>query len=122
MKIVTKHYKIACCDFGRLFACGLASVVFMNSVAIADVIVVGKPTKPTTRQASAAVAVDDAANGLPKRPDNKRTLRCWQNGQLIVERRVELPPEDANRIVRIGSAEKIEAQLFDLRNSTCLLQ
>ncbi len=110
------------CRAISVWSCLILALGLLCKIASADVIVVGPPKKPNIRPASAAVTVDEATTGLPKRAEKKRTLRCWQNGLLIVERRIEQPPEDANRIVRIGSADDLEAQLFDLRNSTCLLQ
>ncbi len=109
-------------DANRLATSTILMLCLICNIASADVIVVGPPSKPNIRPASAAVTVDEASKGLSKRADKKRTLRCWQNGLLIVERRIEQPPEDANRIVRIGGADDLDAQLFDLRNSTCLLQ
>jgi hypothetical protein len=105
-----------------LYSISLVGFFLAQGVASADVVVVGRPTKPSSVQSSPAVVVDDLAGSLGKRAEKKRTLRCWQNGLLILERRVVLPPEDASRTVRIGSAEEIEAQLFDLRNAICLLQ
>jgi hypothetical protein len=74
------------------------------------------------RPGGASVSVEDAARGLARPESKKRTLRCWQHGELIVERRVNNMPDDATRVVRIGPGDEPEAQLFDLRTSTCLLQ
>jgi hypothetical protein len=82
---------------------------------------VGRPTQSPLRPRSASVSVEDAARRLVRPDSIKRTLRCWQHGQLIVERRVGNMPDDATRIVRIGSGDEPEAQLFDLRTATCLL-
>jgi hypothetical protein len=84
--------------------------------------VVGQPIQPAVRPGSASVSVEDAARGLARPESKKRTLRCWQHGQLIIERRMDNMPDDATRIVRIGPGDEPEAQLFDLRTSTCLLQ
>jgi hypothetical protein len=122
MRTTQKNSRPAQLQANRLFSIGLVAFCFAQGIASADVVVIGKPTKPSSVQTSPALVVDDLASGLGKRVEKKRTLRCWQNGLLILERRVALPPEDANRIVRIGNAEELEAQLFDLRNATCLLQ
>jgi hypothetical protein len=122
MRTAQKQWWLVKPKVSRLYSIGLLALSLAQSIASADVVVVGKPTKPSVVQFSPAVVVDDLAGGLGTRAEKKRTLRCWQNGLLILERRVVLPPEDANRIVRIGSAVDLEAQLFDLRNATCLLQ
>ncbi len=94
-----------------------------------------------TKQTRKSISIDeiDETTALSSK---KFTLRCWQNGLLIVERQVDdLPPEsskvvplDAGReAVKDGakdaakdmsnfSGNRSGMRLFDLRNSTCLLQ
>lgn len=101
---------------------GVLVLAAFSSNLHAGVEVRGQPTKPVVRP-NTSVNVDEAAKGLEKiEAPRLRTLRCWQNGQLIVERRIERIPEDATRIVRIGDSLDPEAQVFDLRSSTCVLQ
>jgi hypothetical protein len=51
----------------------------------------------------------------------RRVLRCWQEGRLIVERPVRSVPPESLRAVQLGDGREA-MQLYDLRNSTCLVE
>lgn len=53
--------------------------------------------------------------------DTPRVLRCWQEGRLIVERPVRSVPPESLRVVQLGDG-RAAMQLYDLRNSTCLIE
>ncbi|MDC8015397.1 hypothetical protein [Tahibacter soli] len=50
-----------------------------------------------------------------------RVLRCWQEGRLIVERPVRSVPPESLRAVQLGDGREA-MRLYDLRNSTCLIE
>lgn len=53
---------------------------------------------------------------------SRRVLRCWQEGRLIVERPVRSVPPESLRAVPLGGEGRAVMQLYDLRNSTCLIE
>jgi hypothetical protein len=77
-------------------------------------------TPPAVAKATASVDDIVKTNGADK--PKKQTLRCWQNGQLIVERPVSTPPPESAKAVSIDSDVASGMRLFDLRNAMCLVQ
>lgn len=84
---------------------------------------------PQSKHARNNATVDDIdLTAAPGRA--KKALRCWQHGQLILERSVDDPPANAGTIVSLsagkavaaGAASGSDIRLFDLRNAFCLLQ
>lgn len=53
---------------------------------------------------------------------SERTLRCWQEGQLIVERRVREGAEPHPRSVELADPQDRPMQLYDLRNAICMIE
>ena len=74
------------------------------------------------KQAKKNPSVDeiDAITAAESKKRKKYVMRCWQNGQLILERQMDdLPPDSSKTVVLDGSRAM---RLFDLRNATCLMQ
>lgn len=103
---------------GYLFAWSLSAAP-MSEYGVTEP---GAPVRPAARPGSGNIKLEDAARGLPRAEPKKRTLRCWQYGQLIVERRVDRVTDSAPRIVDIGKKDERQVQLYDFRSSTCLLE
>lgn len=85
------------------------------------------PTRPPVSPAKAKQAkknpsVDDidAITAAESKKRKKYVMRCWQNGQLILERHMDDLPPDSNKIVALDGGRGM--RLFDLRNAACLLQ
>lgn len=81
------------------------------------------PVSPAkTKQARKNPSVDEideiAAADAKKR--KKYVMRCWQNGQLILERQMDDLPPDSSKTVALDDGRGM--RLFDLRNAACLLQ
>lgn len=84
-----------------------------------------------TKQARKNASIDDI-DEIPAPAAKKYTLRCWQQGQLILERQVDDLPPDSGKTVPLDGGRDANAgkdaavrggmRLFDLRNATCLLQ
>ncbi len=53
---------------------------------------------------------------------NDRTLRCWQEGQLIVERRVRDGGDETPRSVELADPQDRPMRLYDLRNAICMIE
>jgi hypothetical protein len=66
--------------------------------------------------------IDAIERVTPGQTKKQYTLRCWQNGVLIVERRAAGMPDDSAKVVRIEGEQDSAMRLFDLRNATCLLR
>ncbi|MEO5558243.1 MAG: hypothetical protein ABIO49_01025 [Dokdonella sp.] len=68
----------------------------------------------------------DSIDALTKQTTKKpHTLRCWQEGLLILEREVDDLPQDATeRSVNLHGASDADGpmRLYDLRNAVCLIQ
>ena len=67
------------------------------------------------------VEIDEIDRAARVRTGNARTLRCWQRGQLIVERPIHAAPPESLRAVELGG-DAGAMQLYDLKNSTCLIE
>jgi hypothetical protein len=85
------------------------------------------PTRPPVSPAKAKQAkknpsVDeiDAITAAESKKRKKYVMRCWQNGQLILERHMDDLPPDSNKTVALDGGRGM--RLFDLRNAACLLQ
>jgi hypothetical protein len=81
------------------------------------------PLSPVkAKQAKKNPSVDEideiAAADAKKR--KKYVMRCWQNGQLILERQMDDLPPDSSKTVALDGGRGM--RLFDLRNAACLLQ
>lgn len=84
-----------------------------------------------TKQARKSTSIDDI-DQVPAPASKKYVLRCWQQGQLILERQVDDLPPDSGKTVPLDGGKDASAgkeaaarggmRLFDLRNATCLLQ
>jgi hypothetical protein len=74
------------------------------------------------KQARKNPSVDEideiAAADAKKR--KKYVMRCWQNGQLILERQMDDLPPDSSKAVALDNGRGM--RLFDLRNAACLMQ
>lgn len=68
----------------------------------------------------------DSIDALTRQTSRKpHTLRCWQEGLLILEREVDdLPQESTERSVSLRGAGDADGpmRLYDLRNALCLIQ
>lgn len=98
----------------------------ISPVAI-TLIPVQPPTRPTVSPAKAKQArknpsVDeiDEITAAESKKRKKYVMRCWQNGQLILERHMDDLPPDSNKTVALDGSRGM--RLFDLRNATCLMQ
>jgi hypothetical protein len=104
--------------------------------AVVPTLPVPRATPPApiakTKQARKNASIDDI-DELPAPVTTKKyVLRCWQQGQLILERHVDDVPPDSGKTVPLDSGKEANAgkdaavrggmRLFDLRNATCLLQ
>lgn len=85
------------------------------------------PTRPLLSSAKAKQAkknpsvdeIDEIAAADAKKR-KKYVMRCWQNGQLILERQMDDLPPDSSKTVALDGGRGM--RLFDLRNAACLLQ
>ena len=87
----------------------------------------GTPTRAPVslakaRQARKNPSVDeiDAITAAESKKRKKYIMRCWQNGQLILERHMDDLPPDSSKTVALDGGRGM--RLFDLRNAACLLQ
>lgn len=85
------------------------------------------PTRPPVslakaKQARKNLSVDeiDAITAAESKKRKKYVMRCWQNGQLILERHMDDLPPDSSKTVALDGGRGM--RLFDLRNAACLLQ
>lgn len=62
------------------------------------------------------------ARALQAPPRTGRTLRCWQKGKLIIERQVAQMPIEEEKTVNVPAAGGRSLRLYDLDNSTCLVE
>lgn len=62
------------------------------------------------------------ARALQASPRTGRTLRCWQKGKLIIERQVAQLPIEEDKTVNVPAAGGRSLRLYDLDNSTCLVE
>ncbi|MBC6941652.1 MAG: hypothetical protein DWB45_02875 [Xanthomonadales bacterium] len=60
-------------------------------------------------------------NAMRTAPAKTHVLRCWQKGRLIIERRIDRIPGEADGAVRLAIGEGGAMRLYDLGNSTCLI-
>ena len=137
------------CSFAVTFflTTGLFSAPLLAGVVVAgeadvkpalDLVPTAPPALLTTRvplakakQARKNPSIDeiDEIAATDNKKGKKYVMRCWQNGQLILERRInDLPPESGKAVALDGGRNGVDAdsrggmRLFDLRNATCLLQ
>ena len=100
----------------------LSRYVVCTLVAFAAAAGATPPEPPPSLLADASDAdgdeIDRAARTHGIAP---RVLRCWQEGRLIVERPVRSVPPESLRAVQLGDG-RAAMQLYDLRNSTCLIE
>ncbi|MBZ0222996.1 MAG: hypothetical protein IT467_10925 [Dokdonella sp.] len=61
------------------------------------------------------------AQAIAGKKNKARTLRCWQKGKLIIEREVEQLPVAEEKAVSVTAAGGQSMRLYDLDNSTCLI-
>jgi hypothetical protein len=85
------------------------------------------PTRPPVslaraKQARKNPSVDeiDAITAAESKKRKKYVMRCWQNGQLILERHMDDLPPDSSKTVALDNGRGM--RLFDLRNAACLMQ
>jgi hypothetical protein len=74
------------------------------------------------KQARKNPSVDeiDAITAAESKKRKKYVMRCWQNGQLILERHMDDLPPDSSKAVALDNGRGM--RLFDLRNAACLMQ
>ena len=74
------------------------------------------------KQARKNPSVDeiDVITAAESKKRKKYVMRCWQNGQLILERHMDDLPPDSSKTVALDGGRGM--RLFDLRNATCLMQ
>ncbi len=74
------------------------------------------------KQARKNPSVDeiDAITAAESKKRKKYVMRCWQNGQLILERHTDELPPGSSKTVALDDGHG--ARVFDLRNAACLLQ
>jgi len=128
-------------NFFTIFACmaAIQSSLAISGVVVAEgddvapareIIQVAETSTATRLPASLAKAkqarknpsVDeiDVITAAENKKRKKYVMRCWQNGQLIMERHMDDLPPDSNKTVALDSGRGM--RLFDLRNATCLMQ
>lgn len=76
--------------------------------------------KATQAKKNPSVDEIDAITAAESKKRKKYVMRCWQNGQLILERHMDDLPPDSNKTVALDGGRGM--RLFDLRNATCLMQ
>jgi hypothetical protein len=81
-----------------------------------------EPAMLHQRAPAAEAQVADVDRFMPRDTAPTRTLRCWQEGLLIVERSVRSPAEPEPRSVELSDPEQRPMQLHDLRNALCLIE
>ena len=87
--------------------------------------IIAMPAKQTIakpRPAAKTASIDEIVSTAPDDKRKKYTLRCWQNGLLIMERPVNAAPPDSAKAVSLDGEAGSAMRLFDLRNAMCLLQ
>ena len=67
------------------------------------------------------VDVGKAASSLSRTEAKQRVLRCWQDGRLILERKMSQAAKHGNAVHRLVIPRHQEPELSDLQNATCLL-
>jgi len=82
---------------------------------------VAESAEPLTDKRSRNVDVGKAVSALSGAETKKRVLRCWQDGRLILERKVSQAAKPGDARQRVYIPRHREPELFDLQNTTCLL-
>lgn len=78
------------------------------------------PAKAKQARKNPSVDEIDEITAADAKKRKKYVMRCWQNGQLILERHMDDLPPDSNKTVALDGGRGM--RLFDLRNATCLMQ
>ena len=99
------------------FLCRAALLATFPAVVSAGVAQGGVPAD--ARGLGEIESIDTRAIGTTTHKE--RILRCWQKGQLIIERRVDQVPAEAAQAVRVAVDGCEALRLYDLDNATCLI-
>ncbi len=115
------------CSLGGLRLWEICFIVSLAipGLALAGVLAPAETPEPIVLQARApaeVARVADVDRYLPAPTQPSRTLRCWQEGFLIVERAVSEAAAEPIRAVELSSPEQLPMQLHDLRNALCLIE
>lgn len=82
--------------------------------------------KPHADKRSTDAELDRTLRALAKSPPRRQMLRCWQDGRLIVERRVDraaLAASAATQSADAGQGVRLRGlRLYDLRGAFCVLE
>jgi len=82
------------------------------------------PTPPRPARAVAAEAAVHSRLAELDKPAVRpaMTLRCWQGGRLIVERRVPRPPAAAASATRVANGSQPDLLVFGVNRALCLVE
>jgi hypothetical protein len=93
-------------------------------IQVAQTLTPARPPTPLAKakQARKNPSVDeiDEIAAADAKNRKKYVMRCWQNGQLILERHMDELPPDSSKAVALDNDRGM--RLFDLRNAACLMQ
>jgi hypothetical protein len=96
---------------------GLASIVMLPLTARAGV----DPAAGGSGARGLGEIESIDARAMQGQQRNNHRLRCWQEGFLIIEREIGELPIEAERAVRVDADGGHALRLYDLRNSTCMI-